>query len=328
MQLSLANPSKWAASFVLLGISIFLIGGCAPADHPPVNHPPAITALEARQSVIGPQDSCVVECIASDPDGDELTYEWSANKGSINGTGATVAWSAPETEGIYTVAVKVADGNGGEATDSITITVKANRPPEIISLLADADWATPSGSLRLKCDAQDPDGDELDYQWSTSGGDISGTGPEVTWTAPVTVGMYDITVVVADGYGKEDTGSITISVAPSSPPVIEDLIVTAEHRYFIKQSARYLIGKATSCQIECLSSAPEGGELSYGWSASGGELSGEGSVVTWTAPNTSGEFTVTVTVSDATGNKVNRSTVFKVVACSACTFGSVDQAGG
>jgi hypothetical protein len=285
------------------------------------NHPPIITSLKAEPEAVLLSASCQIECIASDEDGDELSYEWLTSKSDIEGNGPTVTWNAPDSEGIYNVVVKVTDGNGGEAMDYVGITVRVNNPPIITSLIADVDWVTPSSSCRIECDAEDPDGDELGYEWSTNGGDISGTGPVVTWTAPEVVGLYHIQVVVTDGRGEKDTSSLTVSVALNTPPVIEDLIVTAEHKYFKKESERYLIGKETSCQIECLASAPGGGELSYGWSASGGELSGEGSTVTWTAPNTAGEITVTVTVSDTIDNMVTKSIVLKVVACSPCTFG-------
>jgi len=123
MRLNSAKLNDRAASFVLLGIFIFLTVSCTP-----VNHSPVITTLEAKQSVLGPLDSCVVECIASDPDGDELTYEWSASDGNINGDGAAVAWSAPEAEGSYNIMVKVVDGNDGEVTDSMNISVKRRAP--------------------------------------------------------------------------------------------------------------------------------------------------------------------------------------------------------
>ena len=123
MQLSLAKLNKWAASFVLLGTVIFLTGSCTPANHHPV-----IASLKAKQNVIAPLDSCVIECTASDPDGDELTYEWSASDGNINGDGAAVAWSAPETEGSYGIVVKVVDGNGSDVTDSMNISVKRRAP--------------------------------------------------------------------------------------------------------------------------------------------------------------------------------------------------------
>lgn len=123
MQSKLFRLNRWLTSFVLLGGVIFLIGGCVPANQPPV-----ITSLKAKQNVIAPLDSCLIECVASDEDGDELTYEWSASDGNINGDGAAVAWSAPETEGSYGIVVKVVDGNGGEVTDSMNISVKRRAP--------------------------------------------------------------------------------------------------------------------------------------------------------------------------------------------------------
>jgi hypothetical protein len=303
--------------FIILAAIMMLVPSCKAMP----NHPPIITSLKAEPEVILPSASCQIECIALDEDGEELSYEWLASKGDINGNGANVTWTAPDSEGIYNVVVKVTDGKGAEVSDSITIPVKVNHPPTITSLIADADWVTPSSSCQVKCDAEDPDGDELSYEWTASGGDISGSGVVANWTAPEAVGTYNITVVVTDGYAAEDTRFVTISVAPYSPPIIEDLIVTAEHKYLKKESGSYLIGKAKSCQIECLVSASRGGRLSYVWSASGGELLGEGSVITWTAPNKSGEITVTVTVSDTTDNMVSKSVVFQVVFCSTCTFG-------
>ena len=58
----------------------------------------------------------------------------------------------------------------------------------------------------------------------------------------------------------------------------------------------------------------------YEWSCYDGEISGEGSMITWTAPNkTSVEVTVTVIVSDVAGNEVGKSIVFTVPYC-ACGF--------
>ncbi len=124
MESAFFKLNKWITSFAILVIVIFLLGGCVPA-----NHPPRITSLKARQDVVSPLESCLIECVASDQDGDELSYEWSASKGNIlDVDGATIAWSAPEPEGSYSIMVKVSDGNGGEATNFITITVKKLAP--------------------------------------------------------------------------------------------------------------------------------------------------------------------------------------------------------
>jgi hypothetical protein len=196
----------------------------------------------------------------------------------------------------------------------------ANLRPVITSLEAEADWTAPSSNLNVTCTASDRDGDELRYNWSASGGNITGTGPEITWTAPEEIGVYDITVVVDDGHDGEDTSSVILIAANGTLPIIEDLIVTAEHKYLKKTTTGYKVGKGKEYDIECISSNTSG-ELVYVWSYDGGEISGEGSMITWTAPYTSGEVTVMVVVFDVAGYMDNESIVFTVVPCSSCTFG-------
>jgi hypothetical protein len=281
---------------------------------------PVITSLEAEAEWTVPLGSLQVTCNASDPEADELSYSWSASAGEINGEGAMVTWTAPDSAGFYHVAVTVTDGAGGEDTKQVTITVRANNPPSITSLVADPDWTTPSGSLQVTCNATDPDGDELSYEWSASGGSITGTGPEVTWTAPEEVGIYQVTVVVTDGHGEEDTGSKYLSAATGTPPTIEDLIVTAEHQYLKETSTGYKVGKTKEYNIECITSNTSG-ELVYEWSCDGGDISGDGSMITWTAPDTEGDVTVTALVTDVAHNVVSKSVILNVVPCSACIFG-------
>ncbi|MBA7576423.1 hypothetical protein ES708_18264 [subsurface metagenome] len=62
-------------------------------------------------------------CEASDPDGDELTYTWSAERGNISGEGKEVDWVAPNEFGTFAITVTVTDGRGGEASDERSIRV-------------------------------------------------------------------------------------------------------------------------------------------------------------------------------------------------------------
>jgi hypothetical protein len=287
------------------------------------NHLPAITSLEAEPQIVLPSGSCQVVCIASDPDGDELSYNWSASGGEINGAGATVTWTAPDLEGyhegLYNVAVMVTDGRGVEVTKHVIITVRANWPPTITSLVADADWTFPLGSTQVTCTASDPDDDELSYEWSTTGGDISGTGAVVNWTAPQEFGIYDITVVVTDVYGDGATRSVTPSMALGTPPIIEDLNVTAD--LYLRESLfgyDYDVFWPGKYYIECTVSDTDS-EVSYKWSCDDGEISEiseDGSMITWAVPNkTSIDITVTVIVSDIAGNRMGKSIAFYVPSC-------------
>jgi len=284
------------------------------------NEQPRIISLGARPEKVLPLESCEITCHAIDPDEDELSYSWSASGGSISGTGMTVNWTAPDSGGFYKVTVTVTDPRGDEAMSQVTITVGA--PPVITSLVAAADWITPSGSVQVTCNATDPDGDELTYEWTAIAGNISGTGAVVNWTAPQEAGIYDITVVVRDSHGDSVTDSLHISVATEQPPLIETLFITKDrygHCYLKKSGEKYLVGKEQKYDIECVVS--DTSELVYEWSCDGGQISGEGPMITWTAPNSSVEVTVTVTVSDLAGNMVSKNIILSVVSCSACTFG-------
>jgi len=200
----------------------------------------------------------------------------------------------------------------------LTSSCTVNRRPVITSLEAEADWTAPLGSLQVTCDAEDPEGDELSYEWSTDGGDILGMGAVVNWTAPEEVGMYDITVLVSDNQGREATGLIALIASNGTPPIIEDLIVTAiGHPYLKETTTGYKVAKTYDYGIECIATNTSG-ELVYEWSCDGGEISGEGSMITWTAPNTDGDVTVTVKVFDDLGNWVRKSIAFEVVPCNSC----------
>ena len=199
---------KWLAGLIILVVATLVIGGCTPANQPPV-----ISSLTASTGEVSPSGSCEVKCVASDPDGDELNYTWSAGGGNISGEGSTVTWTAPAVPGDYTIAVKVTDGRGGEATTQLTIGVAANQPPVIDSLASEYEQVRKAMASAIECTAQDPDGDELSYTWSASGGNITGEGPAVTWVAPNTFGEYTITVTVTDGKGGQATESIDITVA-------------------------------------------------------------------------------------------------------------------
>jgi hypothetical protein len=284
------------------------------------NNQPAITSLEAKPERVLPSGSCQIVCNASDPDGDGLGYNWSTSGGEIDGEGPTVTWTAPDSAGSYNVTVTVTDGRGGEVTKQVAVTVRANRSPTITSLVADADWITPLASIHVTCTASDADDDELTYEWSTSGGNITGTGPEVTWTAPEDIGIYQVIAVVTDSHGGEDTELIYLSAATGTPPIIEDLAITAEHQYLKKTSFGYRVGKTKEYDIECITSNT-GTELVYEWSCTGGQISGEGSMITWTAPDVVGEVTVTAVVTDVADNIVSKSIILDVVSCTACIFG-------
>jgi hypothetical protein len=72
---------KSKASHVLLSALFLCVTGGACRNTPvapttPANHPPLISSIILFPLSIGPSDSAIVVCSATDPDGDTLVYDW------------------------------------------------------------------------------------------------------------------------------------------------------------------------------------------------------------------------------------------------------------
>ena len=110
---------KWRLSLVALILCTMLGSSCVQSNNSPV-----IESLTAEPPVVKQGKSATVKCVASDPDGDELSYQWVATKGNISGQGSTVTWMSPNTCGDYVITVTVVDSGGKEVTEELTIEVK------------------------------------------------------------------------------------------------------------------------------------------------------------------------------------------------------------
>jgi hypothetical protein len=124
--------SKIILAVLILSMIALIFSGCGGSGGtvPPISHSPTITSLTASpQSPIETNQSTVITCSASDPDGDSLTYTWSKTGGTITGTGSAITWTAPDIEGTYIIICTVSDG---ELTDeqSISIDVGQDLPPD------------------------------------------------------------------------------------------------------------------------------------------------------------------------------------------------------
>ena len=195
-----------AVKLAVLGlviVALLAIGGC--------NKPPTITGLTPSATEVARGESCSISCVASDENTEDvLTYSWSASGGAISGTGNNVTWTAPTTEGSYTVTVTVSDGEE-TVSESCTIQV-VNTPPVIANLNASATDVPPEASVTIGCVANDADGDTLTYDWSATGGTITGSGNSVSWEAPAAEDTYTVSVTVSDGHGGSASESVDIVV--------------------------------------------------------------------------------------------------------------------
>ncbi len=124
---------------ILLFVGLFLTLGCSEDsnDSGPTgvsNNAPVIRSISSNPVNVGRQQYAQITCVATDSDGDSLTYFWRATSGSIGSHSvhaAIVNWCAPNTDGNYWVGVTVSDGREVDA-DSLELTVSApNGPPAV-----------------------------------------------------------------------------------------------------------------------------------------------------------------------------------------------------
>jgi hypothetical protein len=133
--------------YFLVVIGCLIVGlafwGCegpkGPAGPSGVNPqmPPVITGVVATPDSVGSGETSVLFVIASDPNGDSLTFSWSADSGQLSSTNtAATIWTAPRALGLYQIRVSVSDDNS-TVSDSIIVGVNVYVPSVFPSYLGD-----------------------------------------------------------------------------------------------------------------------------------------------------------------------------------------------
>ena len=196
-----------------------------PNPPPPPNHPPVAACSVSPASVFaGSGDTVAVHVNASDPDNDPLTYSYTVTGGAVDGTGPEARWNSSGVGvGSYTVNVKVDDGKGGTASCAADIKVeeKPNHPPTA-ALSIERSPILPGERTGVTCHGSDPDNDPLTYSYTTTGGQIVGSGSSVQFDATtLQPGSYDVKCTVNDGRGG--TADSSASVQVKEPPQIKQL---------------------------------------------------------------------------------------------------------
>ena len=109
-----------------------------PPPPPPVNHPPTVQA-SCDPCTVDVGQRATVSAKAEDPDGDTLTYQWTAPAGTLaDATAPTTAWTAPDQAGPVPITITVNDGKGGTASDTTTIQVV--QPPKKVYTFEDVQF--------------------------------------------------------------------------------------------------------------------------------------------------------------------------------------------
>jgi heat shock protein HslJ len=108
--------------------SIEIKWGC---EMPIENNPPEIEEIITTDELYT-EKKYPVFVVASDPDGDELSFSWEVSGGKLEEQKSNPTfWTTPESPGIYEIKITVDDGNGDTASKTTKLEViQKEQPPE------------------------------------------------------------------------------------------------------------------------------------------------------------------------------------------------------
>ena len=194
-----------------------------PAPPPPTPKGPPVAACSASPASVfaGSNDTVAVHVNASSPESLPLTYSYTATGGTVEGTGPDARWnSSGAAVGSYTVNAKVDDGKGGTASCATDIRVeeKPHHPPTI-SCAPDRSPILPGERATITSTANSPDNLPLTYNYSATGGQVSGDGPQAQFDSTgLQPGSYTVKCGVTDERGDKAEGSTNVDVQQPPPP--------------------------------------------------------------------------------------------------------------
>ncbi len=170
-------------------------------------------------------------------------------------------------------------------------------PVAVCSVDAKTIYAGSGDSIAVHSKASDPDNDPLTYSWTSSGGLVEGTGPDVRWNSSgTTPGTFTVSLRVDDGRGGSANCSTDIRVEPQAdqPPTISC------------SADRNSVTAGEPVQVTATASDPDNDPLTFSWNASGGQIVDSGATVKFdTTGLATGQYTVTGHVNDGRGGSAD-----------------------
>ncbi len=183
------------------------------------NRLPVVSRLSSSLNRLDAGQSTAVSVDASEPDGDALSYQWTATCPGTwtNATSSAASFvpSSVPTDACNNcrLTVTVQDGHGGQTTGSLNLCVAADStqrfPPRFTYFLPSATSTSPGQTVTFDVSALDPQASTLTFTWvanigSPPSAQSTATTSHAVWTAPscaVAGVTTTVTAVVTNAYG-------------------------------------------------------------------------------------------------------------------------------
>ncbi|TQV76944.1 PKD domain-containing protein [Aliikangiella marina] len=176
-----------------------------------------------------PGDSFTLDgSMSSDPDGDDLTYQWQIDEqpadsqASLANAESVSASLQADVDGVYVINLVVNDGELDSEVDSATITVVKPNSPPVANAGPDQLFTIEQTIVLDGSASSDVDGDSLTYQWTI----ISPDNTSVTLSDPTAVApsltpdedtTYVIQLVVNDGTVSSAPDTVSLNFDNTKP---------------------------------------------------------------------------------------------------------------
>ncbi|MDC0712194.1 DUF1566 domain-containing protein [Stigmatella sp. ncwal1] len=197
---------------------------------------PVVSKVSASLNRLDAGQTTVVSALASDADGDGLSYQWAAScPGTWTNATSRDASFVPSSVPAGAcnncrLTVTVQDGRGGQTEGSLSLCVttpSAERfPPLFTHFYQSALSTTPGQTVAFEVTALDPQASALTFAWTANVGSLAtaqdtASTSRVVWTAPSAVEADitpTLTAVVTNAHGLSASTSFSVSGLPTTYP--------------------------------------------------------------------------------------------------------------
>lgn len=260
-----------------------------------------MNATEAGDGLIYTGEEVTLTCNAVDPEGDNLSYNWSVEDGAgqlAGDKGVSVTWTAPDAEGVYVATCTVIDSDGATAVEHYNLHVVKYAFVTGIVINGGND-VNPNSTITLVCNISESSVEE-DYKftWMLDGTTQIGLGKMIQWRTPAEEGDYNISCVV-----EKVAGGVQVT---------EEATVCSYFNIFgtsIVVNGGSAVYPNQTIDLYC-NIFYKGDEFNFTWNLVQGAAEteiGRGQSIQWRTPEEEGNWIVSVTVERINDGQVGTS---------------------